>query len=171
MTLWRLLGQIPICDLLIERPDFCNGAAATTLAKTKHTISQIGSHPTEQNEEGETVVKGEQNDYWITHVHEHGIQAISVVGGVAALITMVLLEGQLIDIASLGTMLLSPLVFWQKMQLNELGGMRKQQNELRHSVNRFTVENNKLEEANTQLEAQNEGYAKRNCLGAVSHLE
>lgn len=132
-------------------------ALASTLAKTQHTISEIGSNPLETNEAGETVVKGEGDDFFITNVHQYFIQAVAVFGGATALITMVLLEGQLIDIASLGTMLLAPLVFWQKMQLNKLGGMRKQQNELRHSVNRFTVENNKLQEANTQLEKEVDG--------------
>ena len=136
-------------------------AAAATVAHTKHTLSQIGSNPTETTADGQVVVKGEENDFLVEGgnvLKAHGIQAVAAGGGVAALITMILLQGQLIDIASLATVILAPLVFWQKMQLNALGGMRAQQNALRHSVNRLTTENGKLSEANTQLEAKVDGY-------------
>lgn len=136
-------------------------AAAATVAHTKHTLSQIGSDPTETTADGQVVVKGEENDFLVEGGNvfkAHGIQALAAGGGVAALITMILLQGQLIDIACLATVVLAPLVVYQKMQLNELGGMRAQQNALRHSVNRLTTENGKLSDANTQLEAKVDRY-------------
>ena len=109
--------------------------------------------------EGAVVVKGEENDHLVQGgFWSYAVQAVAVAGGLAALVAMVLTTGHLIDLASLGTMILSPLVYWHKFQLNALGGMRAQQNMLRQSVNRFTVENNKLEQANTQLEGQVDEY-------------
>lgn len=148
-------------------------AAAAAVAHTQHTLSQIGSVPLEKTngeaQEGDVVVvKGAANDWWVTGWHAHMIQIVAVAGGLAALVTMVLLEGHLIDLASLGTLLLSPLVVWQKMQLNALGGMRAQQNALRASVNQLTVENGKLEAANTQLETQVDGYVS--FVGAMVFL-
>lgn len=133
-------------------------ATAAAVAHTKHTFSQIGGDPTEKTADGEHVIKGEENDFLITGLIQHYfIQSLAIMGGVAALVTMVLLEGHLIDIASLGTIILAPLVFWQKMQLVALGGMRGQVNEMRSEVNRLQVENCKLVEANTELEKQVDG--------------
>jgi len=130
-------------------------AAAAAVANTKHTISQIGSPPIEKTDDGEHVIKGEENDWLITSfIMHHLIQSLSVIGGVAALTAFILMEGRLIDMASFITIILAPLVFWQKMQLNALGNMRGQINEMRSTVNRLKVENSKLEDANTQLESQ-----------------
>jgi hypothetical protein len=84
----------------------------------------------------------------------HFVQATAVIGGMAALVAMILIDQQLLDISAFCTIVLAPLVFWQKIQLKKLGGMRGQQNALRASVNRLTVENGKLAEANNQLEGQ-----------------
>jgi hypothetical protein len=138
-------------------------AAAATLAQTTHTMSQIGSDPVERDEDGKPMIKGEGNDFFVTHLHAYGVQAVAVVAGLAALVTMVLLEGHLIDWASLGTMLLAPLVFWQKMQLKALGGLRGQVNAMRKMVNTLTVEINGLTGANDALATQVDGYV---CAGA-----
>jgi hypothetical protein len=133
-------------------------AAAATLAQTSHVIGQIGSDPVERDADGKPMIKGEGNDFFVTHLHAYGVQAVAVIAGVAALVTMVLLEGHLLDLASLGTMLLAPLVFWQKMQLKALGGLRGQVNDMRQMVNRLTVEINGLTGANDALATQVDGY-------------
>uniref|UniRef100_A0A7S3LGH9 Uncharacterized protein n=1 Tax=Amphora coffeiformis TaxID=265554 RepID=A0A7S3LGH9_9STRA len=133
-------------------------ATAAAVAHTKHTISQIGSPPVEKTEDGEQIIKGEETDWMITSfLMHHLIQSLAVLGGVAALVTFILMEGRLVDMASFITIILAPLVFWQKMQLNALGGMRGQINEMRATVNRLKVENSKLEDANTQLQTQVDG--------------
>ena len=98
-------------------------AAAATLAHTQHTLAQIGSNPLETNADGQVVVKGEENDGWVTGLHANMIQLVAIAGGLAALVSMVLFQGHLIDISSLATIILAPLVFWQKMELDKLGGM------------------------------------------------
>lgn len=129
-------------------------AAAAAVAKTQQTIASIGADPVETTPDGKVVVKGQESDAIVTSVWSHAIQVVAAAGGLVALVTMVLLEGQLIDIASLATVILSPLVFWQKMKLNALGGMRTQQNILRASCNRLTVENNHLADSNNRLEGE-----------------
>ena len=49
--------------------------------------------------------------------------------------------GTLNDLASLGTIVLAPLAFWQKNQLVVLDGIRKQQTELRATANQLSQEN------------------------------
>ena len=99
-------------------------AAAATLAQTQHTLAQIGSNPLEYDDEGTVVVvKGAQNDHLVTGWNAYLIQGTAVVGGGAALVAMILMASQLIDIASFCTMVLAPLVVWQKMKLETLGGM------------------------------------------------
>ena len=99
-------------------------AAAATLAQTQHTLAQIGSNPLEYDDEGAAVVvKGAQNDHLVTGWNAYLIQGTAVVGGGAALVAMILMASQLIDIASFCTIVLAPLVVWQKMKLETLGGM------------------------------------------------
>jgi hypothetical protein len=50
-------------------------------------------------------------------------------------------------------MAVAPLAAYQKFKLNQLGGMRGQQNQLRASVNVMTSENNKLSQNISVLEA------------------
>jgi len=137
-------------------------AVAAATAKTSHTISQIGSHPLETHEDGSVKVKGEGNDGIITGVHAYGIQGLAVVSCVSALLSLVMVMAHLVDFMSLLLLVLSPLVFWQKTKLKELGGMRGQQNALREKVNTLTVENNKLTDSIDTMESQ---------VGELQHVE
>ena len=130
-------------------------AVAAATASTSHTLSQIGSHPLEADEEtGNHKVKGEGTDGLITGLHDYGVQGLSVMGFLSALVSMILIVGHLVDFSSLLTMVLSPLVFWQKTQLKALGGMRGQQNALLEKVNTLTMENSKLTESIDTMEQQ-----------------
>ena len=53
---------------------------------------------------------------------------------------------------SVMTMTMTPFCAYQKRELNELGGMRGQQNQLRQSVNQLQTENNILTTSVDQLE-------------------
>ncbi|KAL7573365.1 hypothetical protein ACA910_011725 [Epithemia clementina (nom. ined.)] len=129
-------------------------AVAAATASTAHTFGQIGSHPLEEAEDGRHKVKGESTDGWVTGAHEYGIQALCVIGFVSALTSMILIVGHLSDICSLLTMVICPMVFWQKTQLKSLGGMRGQQNALREKVNTLTAENSKLSSSIDTMERQ-----------------
>ena len=134
-------------------------AVAAATASTAHTLNQIGSHPMEQDETtGQHKVKGEKTDGFITGIHDYGIQGLSIVGFLAAVISMILIEAHLVDFTSLLTMILCPLIFWQKIQLKSLGGMRGQQNSLRDKVNTLTNENAKLTSSIDVMEQQVEQY-------------
>jgi hypothetical protein len=65
-------------------------------------------------------------------------------------VTMVLTERYIVTLIS---MAVAPLAAYQKFKLNQLGGMRGQQNQLRASVNVMTSENNKLSQHISVLEA------------------
>ena len=134
-------------------------AVAAATASTAHTLNQIGSNPMEQDETtGQHKVKGEKTDGFITGIHDYGIQGLSIVGFLAAVISMILIEAHLVDFTSLLTMILCPLIFWQKTQLKSLGGMRGQQNSLREKVNTLTNENAKLTSSIDVMEQQVEQY-------------
>jgi len=119
----------------------------------KHAIQQIGSDPiTTDAETGDTIVKGEETDRLVTGAKPSIVQLIAAGGLVSAFVSFFLVAHQLVDLASVMLMLISPVVFYQKHLLRELGGLRGQQNRLRRSVNKFMVENAKLSNSVTELE-------------------
>lgn len=129
---------------------------AAASAQTAHTISQIGSHPLEADEDGKHKVKGENTDRWVTGIHEWGVQGLSIVAFVAGFVSMVVTAGHLIDFSAIFMMIVSPVIFIQKKHLKALGDMRGQQNELRHKVNTLSTENVKMKESIDILEQQTE---------------
>jgi hypothetical protein len=68
--------------------------------------------------------------------------------------TLVLTDGHLVDAASYTTVGLAPYAAYQKHQLQQLGGMRGQQNQLRSSVNELQEQNNILTLSLDKLDTQ-----------------
>lgn len=114
----------------------------------KHKIATIGESP--QNDDGS--IQGNDDDALIHKVHPGIMDAVALLGIGGCLATMVMTDGHTVDAASLLTMTMTPFSAYQKRELNELGGMRGQQNQLRQSVNQLHTENNILASSVDQLE-------------------
>lgn len=67
---------------------------------------------------------------------------------------MAVTTGTLVDVASVCSFGMLPLVAIQKRRIKSMGGMRGQTNELRHSVNRISEENNVLHSSLSGLELE-----------------
>mmetsp|Transcript_1641 Transcript_1641/g.2354 ORF Transcript_1641/g.2354 Transcript_1641/m.2354 type:complete len:405 (-) Transcript_1641:52-1266(-) len=137
-------------------------AVAAATAHASHTVSQIGSNPLESDQGGSHKVKGESTDGFVTGFHQYGIQGLSVVAFVSGVCSMFLVVAHVVDFSSLIMMGIAPLVFWQKTKLQQLGGMRGQQNLLRDKVNALTMENGKLTASIDEMEVQ---------VAALQHVE
>lgn len=114
----------------------------------KHKIATIGESPL--NDDGS--IQGSDDDALIHKVHPGIMDSVALLGIGGSLLTMVLTNGLVVDAASVMTMTMTPFCAYQKRELNELGGMRGQQNQLRQSVNQLQTENNILTTSVDQLE-------------------
>jgi hypothetical protein len=122
-------------------------------------LATIGSNPlTVDGETGDTIVKGQGTDGVVKNVALTPVVAVAGVGLVSGTISFFMISAQLVSIASLTLMLFAPYVAYQKWQLASLGGLRGQQNRLRHSVNRLSTENGTLTRSMNILEAQVQRY-------------
>jgi hypothetical protein len=132
-------------------------AATATLAQVLTVVQEIGSNPLEteqrENEAGGVVVKGEANDAWITKMDERGVIAVGVAAFFAACWSFIAVVGQLADVSSLTTLLLSPTVIVQRTKLNKLGSLRELHNELRNMASQLATENVHMHQSVTSLES------------------
>jgi len=118
--------------------------------KVKGFTDSIGESP--QNPDG--TIKGEETDAVVEKVKPTIVDTIALTGVIGSIVTMVFTVGHVVDIASVSTMGVGPLVVFQKRKLAGLGGLRYQMNETRHQVNNLTQENNVLEGNVDNLETQ-----------------
>lgn len=125
--------------------------ALGVVAGAKQSLASIGSSPLERQGDGEVVVKGEGTDGLVTRPWIGVVEAVSSLAFVSAIVSMVLVVGHLVDLASVSLLVISPLAFWQRRQLCRLGGLRAQHNKLRANVNRFHEENAQLTTSVDQL--------------------
>jgi hypothetical protein len=150
-------------------------AATAAAAQVMTVVNEIGSHPLEQQhqqqqqgdgkegDEGENgsddsgsggvMVKGQDNDKWITKVHERGVFVIGIAAFMAACWSFIAVVGQLSDISSLTVLLLSPTVMIQKKKLNALGSLRSLHNELRNMAQRLVTENIQMRQSVNSMES------------------
>ena len=107
----------------------------------KRQIAAIGDSPVN---DADGTVQGEDTDQMIHKVQPGILDSVALVGVGGSLVSMMMTQGYLVDVASVMTMGLAPYCVYQKRELKELGGLRGQQNELRQHVNSLQVENNTL---------------------------
>lgn len=72
----------------------------------------------------------------------------------ASVTTMVFTEGHVVDAACYSTVALAPYAAYQKHELQKLGDMRGQQNQMRDSVNALQEQNNVLTTSLDKLDTQ-----------------
>mmetsp|Transcript_24117 Transcript_24117/g.39909 ORF Transcript_24117/g.39909 Transcript_24117/m.39909 type:complete len:269 (-) Transcript_24117:1065-1871(-) len=124
--------------------------ALQTGNSVKNFVQGIGSSP--QNEDG--TIKGEDTDAIHDKVKPSIMDIMGIAGMATSITTLVLTTGHLVDAASYTTVGLAPLAAYQKHQLQKLGGMRGQQNQLRSSVNDLQEQNNILTTSLDKLDVQ-----------------
>jgi len=118
--------------------------------QVKGFTDSIGESP--QNSDG--TIKGEETDAAVDKVKPTMVGTLALTGVVGSIVTMVFTVGHIVDIASIATIGLGPLVVFQKRKLVSLGGLRGQMNETRHQVNNLSSENDVLEGSVNELETQ-----------------